>query len=256
MLFAIGAYLRFLIRSTNSHGVQSPFVYNLVRNCFYDASNYPEYARIRSHRSRLKTDDSEIRMQDLGAGSKVFGSEKRKVSQIASAAGISYSRAKLLFRITKYFGVSQILELGTSVGLATCVLAQGTRKGIVVSVEGCPETAKIAALHLENEGISNVRIVASSFQEFLEDVQGKFDLVYFDGNHQKNATLRYFEKLLPTAHNDSIWIFDDIHWSAEMEEAWDSIKKHPSVRVTIDTFQWGIVFFRREQAREDFTIRV
>jgi hypothetical protein len=79
-------------------------------------------------------------------------------------------------------------------------------------------------------------------------------LVYFDGNHSKKATLDYFEALLPTISNDSVWIFDDIHWSADMEDAWEIIKNHPKVSVTIDTFQWGIVFFRTEQEKEHFII--
>ncbi|HEU0137328.1 MAG TPA: class I SAM-dependent methyltransferase, partial [Flavobacterium sp.] len=77
-----------------------------------------------------------------------------------------------------------------------------------------------------------------------------------DGNHQKVATLRYFDLLLPTVTNDSVWIFDDIHWSRDMEDAWEEIKAHPKVTVTIDTFQWGIVFFRKEQRKEDFFVRV
>ncbi len=84
----------------------------------------------------------------------------------------------------------------------------------------------------------------------------KYSLLFIDGNHQKEATLAYFEKLLPTVHNDSVMIFDDIHWSKGMEEAWEIIKQHSEVRVTIDTFQWGLVFFRREQEKEHFVIRV
>ena len=80
------------------------------------------------------------------------------------------------------------------------------------------------------------------------------NLIYFDGNHSKKATLEYFELLLSTATNDSVWIFDDIHWSSDMEEAWEVIKNHPLVTVTIDTFQWGIVFFRKEQKKEHFII--
>ena len=41
-----------------------------------------------------------------------------------------------------------------------------------------------------------------------------------------------------------------------MEEAWEIIKNHPKVTVTIDTFQWGIVFFRSEQVKENFIIRI
>jgi hypothetical protein len=81
------------------------------------------------------------------------------------------------------------------------------------------------------------------------------NLIYFDGNHSKKATLDYFELLLPTITNDSVWIFDDIHWSKDMEEAWEIIKNHPKVKVTIDIFQWGIVFFRTQQEKEHFVIR-
>ena len=82
-----------------------------------------------------------------------------------------------------------------------------------------------------------------------------YNLIYFDGNHSKKATLEYFELLLPTLTNDAVWIFDDIHWSKDMEEAWEIIKNHSKVKVTIDTFQWGIVFFRKEQEKEHFVIR-
>jgi hypothetical protein len=41
-----------------------------------------------------------------------------------------------------------------------------------------------------------------------------------------------------------------------MTEAWDEIKNHPAVTVSIDTFYWGIVFFRKEQVKEHFVIRV
>jgi hypothetical protein len=100
-----------------------------------------------------------------------------------------------------------------------------------------------------------VEFVNTEFNLFFENLKPQiFDLVYFDGNHSKKATLDYFEALLPTISNDSVWIFDDIHWSADMEDAWEIIKNHPKVSVTIDTFQWGIVFFRAEQEKEHFII--
>ena len=83
-----------------------------------------------------------------------------------------------------------------------------------------------------------------------------YDLIFFDGNHNKEATLKYFNQLLPKAHNNSIFIFDDIYWSKGMTEAWEEIKQHEKVTVSIDTFFWGIIFFRKEQAKEHFTIRV
>ena len=41
-----------------------------------------------------------------------------------------------------------------------------------------------------------------------------------------------------------------------MKQAWSEIKKHPKVRVTVDIFHCGIVFFKKGQAKEHFKIRV
>ena len=90
----------------------------------------------------------------------------------------------------------------------------------------------------------------------IPSLDTEFDMIFIDGNHQKEATLSYFENLLPKAHNDTIFIFDDIYWSKDMTEAWEAIKKHPKVTVSIDTFFWGFVFLRTEQAKEHFTIRL
>lgn len=62
--------------------------------------------------------------------------------------------------------------------------------------------------------------------------------------------------LLPTAINGTVWIFDDIHWSPEMTQAWETIKILPEISVTIDCFHLGFAFFRNEQVKEDFYIRL
>jgi predicted O-methyltransferase YrrM len=256
MLHQIKSYLRFVSKSSNQHGVHSPFVFDLVTKCFYDKSVFAEYATLENYRKALLKDQKTISVTDFGAGSKVFRSNERKICDIARNAGISSKRAKLLFRVARYFKPQNTLEIGTSLGLATSALASGNTSGEVVSLEGCENTAAEAWRNSLNFGISNVEIMVGEFTSSLSEMAGKkFDLIYFDGNHQKEATLAYFEKLLPTATNDSVWIFDDIHWSGPMSEAWETIKKHPKVTVTIDTFQWGLVFFRKEQEKEDFTIR-
>ncbi len=164
----------------------------------------------------------------------------------------------MLFRVTNYFQPATILEIGTSLGLATSALALGNPKAKVVTIEGCPNTANVAQNQLAEFDCNNVEGVISEFESFLisENIQAtNYNLIYFDGNHSKKATLAYFELLLPTTDNDSVWILDDIHWSEDMEKAWKIIKKHPKVKVTIDTFQWGFVFFRHEQEKEHFIIR-
>ncbi|MBF4467281.1 O-methyltransferase [Flavobacterium sp. LC2016-12] len=258
MLFQIKAYLKFLWNSKNEHGVHSPFVFSLLTKCFYDQKFKAEYDILKNYRKSLLKNKNYIEVTDFGAGSKVFKSNRRQISKIASTAGISPKRAELLFRVSNYFQPNSILEIGTSLGLATSALALGNPKAKVITLEGCPQTATIAKNQLNQFDCKNVDSIISEFESFLisENLQAtSYNLIYFDGNHSKKATLTYFDLLLPTIDNDSVWIFDDIHWSPEMEEAWEIIQNHPKVTVTIDTFQWGFVFFRYEQPKEHFVIR-
>lgn len=262
MLFQIKSYLKFLWNSKNEHGVHSPFVFNLLTKCFYDKKSKPEYSILKNYRKSLLENKSFIEVTDFGAGSKVFKSNRRQISKIAKTAGISPKRAELLFRVTNYFQSKNVLEIGTSLGLATSALALGNPKAKIITLEGCPETANQCQLQFQKFNFNNVDSVITEFENYLQDIKLRlktetenFDLIYFDGNHSKKATLAYFDLLLTTITNDSVWIFDDIHWSPEMEEAWEAIKNHPKVTVTIDTFQWGFVFFRYEQEKEHFVIR-
>jgi predicted O-methyltransferase YrrM len=238
--------------------VHSPFVFDLVTKCFYDKKNYPEYSILKNYRNSLLENKSTIEVTDFGAGSRVFKSNTRAINQIAKNAGISPKRAELLFRIVNYFQPSTILEIGTSLGLATSALSLGNKNSKIITLEGCPNTMSIAKNQCQLQNLNNIEFVNTKFEDYLKNPEPETrnpKLIYFDGNHSKKATLDYFELLLPTITNDSVWIFDDIHWSSDMEEAWEIIKNHPKVTVTIDTFQWGIVFFRVEQEKEHFVIR-
>lgn len=258
MLFQLNSFLQFLWHSKNEHGVHSPFVFSLVTRCFYDKKKKPEYALLKAYRKALLENKNTIDVNDFGAGSRVFKSNKRQISRIAQTAGISSKRAELLCRIVQYFQPKSILEIGTSLGLATSSLALGNPRAKLTTLEGCVETSKIANEQLQKSNFENITTITTQFESFFTSNQldKNYDFIYFDGNHSKEATLDYFEHLLPTINNETVWIFDDIHWSSAMEEAWGIIKKHPQVKVTIDTYQWGLVFFRKEQAKEHFVIRI
>src|SRR5690606_1492869 len=120
--------------------------------------------------------------------------------------------------VTNYFQPATILEIGTSLGLASSAFALGTKNSYLLSLEGCKNTLSVAE-NLFNEQFPNfnVEFLNVEFGEFLKNTAGScnWNLIYFDGNHVKKATLAYFDLLLPTITNESVWIFDDIHWSAE-----------------------------------------
>jgi predicted O-methyltransferase YrrM len=258
MFHIIRTYLKFIYASKNEHGVHSPFVFKLVTQCFYDKKNYADYSILKNYRKVLLQNKNTIEVTDFGAGSRVFKSNTRPIDKIAKTAGITQKRAELLFRIVQYFQPQSILEIGTSLGLATSALSLGHEKANIITLEGCPNTAAIAQNQFEKFGFKNIASVVTEFSTYFSTPDGNhatFDLIYFDGNHSQKATLDYFEAALPTITNDTVWIFDDIHWSTDMEKAWELIKSHPKVTVTIDTFQWGLVFFRKEQPKEHFVIR-
>jgi len=225
--------------------VHSPFVYNLVTKCFYDKTKYSGYQAIKNYKKSLLKNASTIKVSDLG------------VADIAKNAGSTDTRTKLLLRLAQYFQPQHVLELGTSLGIATHAIHLGHPEAHISSIEGCPNTASFAKNQLRSNGSERIKIINGAFKETLENLTANsYDFIFFDGNHQKEATLQYFETLLKTAKNDTVFIFDDIYWSEGMTEAWEQIKAHPTVTVTIDTFFWGLVFFRTEQAKEHFKIRI
>ena len=164
----IKSYLKFLYNSKNEHGVHSPFVFDLVTKYFYDKTIYPEYSILKSYRKSLLANKTFIEVTDFGAGSRVFKSNKRQVCKIAKTAGISSKRAKLLFRIVHYFQPNTILEIGTSLGLATSALSFGNKNAKIITLEGCPETANQCQSQFQNFNINNTKIVVTEFTNYFK----------------------------------------------------------------------------------------
>jgi len=257
MLFQIKSYIQFLLKSTNQHGIHSPFVYNLVTKCFYTDTNTNKHKQITQYRTDLLQNHSKISVTDFGKGSKVFKSNEREISKIATIAGISKKRSKLLIRIVEYFKPISILEIGTSLGIGTASMSIDNPTSKITTLEGCKNTFQVAKNQFDKFKFKNITANIGDFKETLPSTlkNNDFDLIYFDGNHQKQATIEYFEQCLNSINNNSVFIFDDIHWSKEMTEAWEYIKNHKKVTVSIDTYFWGIIFFRKEQEKEHFIIR-
>ena len=257
MMFQIQAYLKFLWRSTNAHGVHSPFLYRLLTECLYDRTSYPEYEQLKSYRDELLHDATVIEVTDMGAGSRRFKANTRKVSQMARTAGSSLKRMQWLFRWVRYSQPKSILELGTSLGLGTYAMAMGHASASIITVEGCPNLSNHTALRLTAVNQLQVDLRSATFQSALESLSGStFDLIVLDGHHDGDATLTYMESLFDMVHEDSVIIIDDIHWSKDMAIAWKQLKADSRVRQSMDTFYCGWLFFKTAQAREHFHIRL
>jgi len=198
-------------------------------------------------------------VEDFGAGSALNPSRERKVSDIARHAAKPAKYGRLLYRLAYHYKCHDILELGTSLGLSTAYMASPPAVKKVTTLEGAELIAKKANQNLESLSLTHIEIITGNFDQTLAlslEKNPKPDLVFFDGNHRKEPTLRYFRQCLSTADENSIFVFDDIHWSAEMEEAWREICKSEAVTCSIDLFFVGIVFFRKDfREKQAFTIR-
>ena len=254
-------YLKYYFASSNGkgHGTHSPFIFHFITNILNDKKQYEEYTRVEKLRSQLLSDNAILEIEDFGAGSSINKTNKRTISSIVKNSAKPKKYGQLLFRMVKEYKPKQLLELGTSLGITISYLALGNTTANLITMEGANEVAEMAAKNFDELNIKNVTIEKGNFDYTLPALinkQSSFDFIFIDGNHRQEPTERYFAELLTRINKDSIMIFDDIHWSKEMEAAWESIKNHPEVICTIDLFFVGIVLFRKEfLAKQHFVIR-
>ncbi|MBC7914381.1 MAG: class I SAM-dependent methyltransferase [Pyrinomonadaceae bacterium] len=252
------SYIGHRLQAKTRHGVHSPFVYHLLDKIIYNFNTQNNYQPIEHLRKNLLTDDREITITDLGAGSLVNNNKTKKVKQLAKNALKPKKLAQLIYRLANDNHPTNIIELGTCLGLTTSYLAKAAPQARVTSIEGCPQTAEIARKNFKALNINNIDLLVGDFDVILPDIIKKtdpLDLVFVDGNHRKEATLNYFKWCLPKVNENTLLIFDDIYWSKGMKEAWEEIKQHPQVTVTVDLFWIGLVYFKKGQAKENFKVK-
>jgi predicted O-methyltransferase YrrM len=253
-----GRYIRYFFKSKTRFSVHSPFVFELLTRVIQKSEPKETFKELFNLKSNLLQRKDKITITDFGAGSHINNGTEKSISTIAKNAAKPYHVARILFALAQHFQPRTLLEFGTSLGISSAYMALGHRAEKHVTLEGCPETAKVAKENLNALEFDHVKIEVGPFEKTLPSALsqlGHLDFVFFDGNHQYQPTLDYFEACLAKKHEDSIFIFDDIHWSTEMERAWEDIKKHPETTITIDLFWIGLVFFKKDQAPEHFILR-
>ena len=259
-LFQLLAYLRFWLRSGNAHGLHSPFVFGLYTSVVRHTGTFGAYAPVEARRRQLLNSPTSISVTDFGAGSHTGAGRQRRIADIARTAAKPPHLAQLLFRLVNYFRPATVLELGTSLGLTTAYLATADSRHHVITFEGCPNVAAVARETFATLNLANIDVVEGNIDQTLGPALTALgvplDFAFFDGNHRYEPTLQYFERCLAHRTDESVFVFDDIHWSADMERVWEVIKAHPEVMLTVDLFYIGLVFFRKNQPKQHFSLRV
>ena len=239
--------------------MHSPFVFDFILNVINNKSNYKCPSEVEQLRKELLSDKRSIEVQDFGAGSRINSSKRRSVDQIARSALKSKRLAQILFRLVKHYQPQTIVELGTSLGITTSYFSKANPNASITSIEGSTHVAAIAKESFQKLNCTNIQLLQGNFDNLLPSVISQLssiDLAYIDGNHRYEPTINYFHQFITRSNRQTILVFDDIHWSEEMEKAWEEIKSHPSVQYTIDIFFLGFVFFRDEfKVKQNFSIR-
>ena len=261
ILKLIKRYIKYLALAKTKYNIHSPFVYDLITEVMEDKTDYPVYSVVNNLKSSLLKNFNPLETIDFGAGATAFpySTKIRKVNKIAKQTKQPDKIAHLLFRIVKHFKPDTILELGTSLGISSIYFSYASPQGKITTIEGCANVAAEAQNNFNKLSLKNINLLIGNFDTILPKYLKKInnlDFVFFDGNHRKEPTVKYFKDCLPKANENSIFVFDDIHWSEGMEEAWEIIKNTPEVTVTIDLFYMGIVFFKKDISKQDFILKL
>ncbi len=256
----IKRYLAWRLGAKQIGDIDNDFVFDLVsklrrKRVSHHCLKYDRYI------SKLKKSKRVVETVDFGAGAgnKDYKTKKIEVGKLVRQRSHKPKQLHLLYRLAEYFVPKNILELGTAVGVSTVYLKKSIPDSRMVTVEGCQALAHRAKRVLKELRVYNTEVVVGNFDTVLPQVLKTFDrldMVYFDGNHRKEPTLNYFNQCLPLANEDSVFIFDDIHWSQGMEEAWKEIQNDERVTLTLDLFWFGLVFFKKDIEKQNLSVVV
>lgn len=241
-------HIKFLAKATNQHGVHSPFVYDLVTKCLYDKKQYPEYLSIKTYRTQLNNNHNTLHFENSNTTKISF-----RISDLIKSSGMTFKRSKILFRLARYSQWKTVLELGNSLGIATQAISLGQPNAQIVSLVNYLKTSKETTEFLDS--YQNIKVVNSPLNEIISKYHNtKFDAVFI--NHHYNLSIKCINQLFSITHNDTVIIINGLYQTQKKVEIWKYIKNHPKVTVTIDNFYWGLIFFRREQRKQHFKIRL
>jgi predicted O-methyltransferase YrrM len=234
-------------------------VFEFIKFVLNDKKKYDCYSNIEKQRQNLLNDKKVIEVEDFGAGSTVIKTKNRVLKDIASSSLKQKKYSQLLFRMIQFYNKKIVLELGTSFGITTSYLSSSKNNPTVTTMEGSKNIAVIARQTFDKLQLQNVNIIQGDFEKTLFTYLNNsnvIDFAFLDGNHRKIPTLQYFKQILQKSNEETIFVFDDIHWSKEMEEAWEEIKAHEAVTLSIDLFFIGIVFLKKDfKVKQHFIIR-
>jgi predicted O-methyltransferase YrrM len=246
--------MRWFFRAKTRYNVHSPFVYRFTEKVVEEKRAFYAFKDIEILRKLLLKNRNVLKIKDYGAGSLVSGEKERSVRSLVKYSATMPLYCRFLFHLINEYKPKTMLEMGTSVGISTLYQSRAAMKAKFITIEGDPGIAEVARQNLTRMKATNVQQMVGTFEEKLEPALKELktlDYAFIDGNHREKPTIEYFEKCLEYANENSIFVFDDIHWTQGMEDAWNTIIAHPKVTLSIDMYFFGLVFFRKDFKKKE-----
>jgi len=259
LMYQACGYIWYLMSARHrwGYGLHSPFMFWFHRHVL--APGYRKQLKaIRGRVRILRKDPRTIYCEDdPGAGSSLLKRKGEKLRSIVRRSSVCYKYGKVLFAAALEFQPSTILELGTSVGISTMYLCEGAPRARVYTIEACAEKLAVCHENARQLNHDNLNPLQGTFEMMLPGLLNQLpqlDMVFIDGDHRKEKILENFEKIIDHLHDESLVIIDDIHWSRQMTQAWQTLMRHPGVKVSVDLHRMGLLFFKRELYPQRFTL--
>ncbi|MEA1873102.1 MAG: class I SAM-dependent methyltransferase [Bacteroidota bacterium] len=231
--------------------------FEAVKNKNFSEKDLMAFARCEAFREKLLKDESLISYD-------VFGSDKEiPVKSICQTSTTPPVWAKFYYFLAKQFKSNKFLEIGTNLGVSGAYFLEALSQKEnfkFVTMEGVQalcDIAKSQFVKITDE--SNLEVIPGLYDDTFPKVIEKhkdFDILFIDGNHQKDPTIEYFHALKNSITDPAILMFDDINYSLEMNEAWEIIKKDSDVNYSVDLHKLGIVIIDKvnRSETEDFSL--
>jgi predicted O-methyltransferase YrrM len=253
-LFQLRTYFQYWLEAVEAYSLHSPFFYDFYKNIIKVSPLYID--QIESCRAELLSQHQSINITAIGATS-VLDTPRPSVSSIARTSLSTRKFSSLYLRINNFINAKVIVELGTSLGVNTMYLAQKP-DARVYTFEGNEEVASIAIKLFKERNMDNIQVIQGNIDHTLRptlDKLDKVDFAFIDANHRLVPTLSYFNTILGKVHTKSVVVIDDIHYSAEMQQAWNAIRKDPLVYGSMDLYRCGILFFDPSLNKQDVILQ-
>jgi len=219
--------------------------------------NLPDYSEIEKLRKTLYRNSEKIQIEDHGAGSLGNVRAERSIFEIAKRSLSTQAKSVKLARLAQYIEAKNILELGTSLGINALYLAKHCPNAQIITVEGSKSIYDLAKHHFDQAKIKNISPICGTFDAQLPNIlkAKDFDLIYLDGDHRYESTIRYVNAIFPFLTSGSVLVLDDIHWSGEMSKAWAEIVDSHRFTYTLDLYHQGWLFMLDGTINQEFIVR-